>query len=698
MRVVILFFLCICFTKVSFSQTIQKGFEALKAKNYNTAEKVFRATQKKYPSASSFGLAKLYLTNDYRNSDSAYRFILIAEQKWSSLDQKTREKLCQFNFDSVAIQNLKLDVSDINYLRSEKNNTAFDFQKFIDNHNWSPKCVLAAIKRDSLLFIDAKNCGSWICIFDFINSHPNSHLKDFAQGLMEDLQYAESTKSASVSDYEKFLNTFPNNKHFRDAENEIYFRSTPTESLDELKQFVKTYPSNSNIEKAWRKLYSTYNLEYSLIRLKSFPIEFPDFPYMNILDEDIVLYNTIFFPFSQNGRFGYMNQNGAILIPAIYDEVSEFQEGLAVVLLSGKSGLINKRNQLISEFRYDEITDFSGNRAIVKISDFIGVIDRGGNTILPIEYSDIFLIKDKLFCANNDDLFSLYDENGKIKSSQQFQEINLQLNGDFIVRINDSIGVIDSNFKLKINPIYESIKFIHDTVYSYQINGKIGLISKNGKIITRALFDDISTYNTEAKNIIARLTNTICYLNLDGSKFLPELYDYFPKAFDIARFNSDKAVFLKKGKFGIMDVKGKVLIKAIYNDLRFFGKNISVMKANKFGLIDLKGNTLLPFDFDEIEKFNQLGFLVEKNGLLGFINKDLKTILPLNFKVIKQFSPLYLLVSDGIKFGLYSITGSLVIPLLYDRIQIFNDDCISLINESEISYFFINSGKYLKRE
>ncbi len=226
----------------------------------------------------------------------------------------------------------------------------------------------------------------------------------------------------------------------------------------------------------------------------------------------------------------------------------------------------------------------------------------------------------------------------------------------------------------------------------------MGLISSTGRTITLALYDDIATYDIEAKNIIARLTNSICYLNIDGSKFLPELYDYFSNAFDIARFNFGKAVFSKKGRFGIIDLNGKVIVKPTYDGLRCFSKNISATKAGKCGFIDFKGNILLPFEFDEIEKLNQIGFLVEKNEFLGFLNNDLKLIIPVNFKVIKKFYSHYLLVSDGIKFGLYSFAGEEIIPLLYDRIQIFNNDCISLLNEGEVSYFFVDSGKYLKRK
>ena len=83
------------------------------------------------------------------------------------------------------------------------------------------------------------------------------------------------------------------------------------------------------------------------------------------------------------------------------------------------------------------------------------------------------------------------------------------------------------------------------------------MISINGKILTEAIYDDFSVYDTDSKNLIAKYGKTIFYLNLDGSKFFPTAYEYFPKALDIAKFKNDHAIFAKLGRFGIMNIKAK---------------------------------------------------------------------------------------------------------------------------------------------
>ncbi len=63
------------------SQIIKKSFSALYLKNYLISEYVFRKTLSKQTGPSAFGLAKLYLSYDYRYLDSAYKFPLVSEEK-----------------------------------------------------------------------------------------------------------------------------------------------------------------------------------------------------------------------------------------------------------------------------------------------------------------------------------------------------------------------------------------------------------------------------------------------------------------------------------------------------------------------------------------------------------------------------------------------------------------------------------------
>jgi hypothetical protein len=98
------------------------------------------------------------------------------------------------------------------------------------------------------------------------------------------------------------------------------------------------------------------------------------------------------------GKVGYINKSGKIVInpkfkPYNFDKLVElnlnfkssnkFSEGLAVVKIddNGKEGYIDKNGKIIIKPIFDKAEDFWGGLAFVRIKDKYGYIDRSGNFI-----------------------------------------------------------------------------------------------------------------------------------------------------------------------------------------------------------------------------------------------------------------------------------------------------------------------------
>lgn len=75
--------------------------------------------------------------------------------------------------------------------------------------------------------------------------------------------------------------------------------------------------------------------------------------------------------FEQNNKYGYINTQGQIVIPATYDRAYNFKyNGLAVVKNNGKYGVINAKGQIVIPATFDDVGDFSANGlAKVELSD-----------------------------------------------------------------------------------------------------------------------------------------------------------------------------------------------------------------------------------------------------------------------------------------------------------------------------------------
>lgn len=82
--------------------------------------------------------------------------------------------------------------------------------------------------------------------------------------------------------------------------------------------------------------------------------------------------------FENQGEFGYINAQNKVVIEPKYECAMSFSEGLASVTLDGKCGYINKDGELVIKYAYDAATAFTNGLARVKLDGKWGVINTSG--------------------------------------------------------------------------------------------------------------------------------------------------------------------------------------------------------------------------------------------------------------------------------------------------------------------------------
>lgn len=125
-----------------------------------------------------------------------------------------------------------------------------------------------------------------------------------------------------------------------------------------------------------------------------------------------------------NETWGYLNNQGKIVIPFIYSKAKEFSEGLAAVgkgeYDNSKHGFIDKTGKTVIPFTYDNATSFSEGLAAVRIGDYdtgkYGVIDKSGKIVVPFKYNGYIAPFSEGLAAviNKDDKYGFIDRAGKL--------------------------------------------------------------------------------------------------------------------------------------------------------------------------------------------------------------------------------------------------------------------------------------------
>jgi len=91
-----------------------------------------------------------------------------------------------------------------------------------------------------------------------------------------------------------------------------------------------------------------------------------------------------------DGKSGFIDSTGKIIIPIKYDEVRPFWDGIALVKNNDLYGFIDKKGRPITDVKYEEADHFEEGIAGVSEDWKWGFIDSTGKEITPIAYDAVY--------------------------------------------------------------------------------------------------------------------------------------------------------------------------------------------------------------------------------------------------------------------------------------------------------------------
>ena len=89
-----------------------------------------------------------------------------------------------------------------------------------------------------------------------------------------------------------------------------------------------------------------------------------------------------------NGKWGFKDETGKVVIEAKYDAVKSFWEGLAEAQIDDKWGFIDNTGKIVIDFQYFRTYPFQNGFAPVKIRNSWGLIDKTGKVVIDAKYDN----------------------------------------------------------------------------------------------------------------------------------------------------------------------------------------------------------------------------------------------------------------------------------------------------------------------
>ncbi|MBD0335732.1 MAG: WG repeat-containing protein [Cyanobacteria bacterium Co-bin13] len=204
-------------------------------------------------------------------------------------------------------------------------------------------------------------------------------------------------------------------------------------------------------------------------------------------------------PFAVNGKAGYMNQQGAIVIAPQFDEAWSFSDGLAAVRVGSQWGFIDRTGAYVIPLQFTTRTeDFSeGLAAIHTETGLHGFIDRTGAIAIQLQPNYVTSFSEGLAAISVNGQTGFIDKTGAIVIQPQFEQVRAFSDGLAAVKVRSSPtasalwGYIDRTGAFVIEPqFYDAEPFSEGlaAVRGPSGDGMWGYINRAGEVAIQPQF------------------------------------------------------------------------------------------------------------------------------------------------------------------------------------------------------------------
>ncbi|MDP3557833.1 MAG: WG repeat-containing protein [Bacteroidota bacterium] len=607
------------------ASNIEKGFKALSVFDYFKAKKIFNNNfQKKQNPCSAFGLATIYSRNNnpFYNLDSASKYITLSFNLFAI--KKEVKEFSGFKIDSSSIIHLVDTIATKAFDKIVKDNILIKYNNFLRQNYLANKKTLtdAIYLRDEIEYNEVLGLNDSKQTKEFVITHPQSLFVQEALLLIDRQVFDEYTKDNSAASYINFIKNNPENVLLNSAYEKLFSIYKEKSDVKGLKLFVANYKTAPQNLEAWKLVFALSVKSFSNEELEKFLAENPKFPLRNSILKELELNNLVLYPYQKDDFFGFIDENTNSVIPIVFDAVTPFSEGLAVVNKNDSVYYINKENSNPFNQFFTEAYTFKNGIAPVKNNNKWYFINRQGQII-----------------------------------STLFDEINEISNGYYTFKVNGKYGAINNFGKIIIEPRFEELRdFKNDFAY-YRLDGKSGFISKDGNL-HKAQFDWLSDFGVD-KIAVEKKGNSYGLINSSGKQILEAKYDQILVA------NNSIYIIVLNNMYGFFSGNGCFLSAISYDFLKekpadFYtnGQLLKLLKKNQQSFIDLNGKTSIDFGaYDEINFASNGLILVKNKNKFGYVDRKLNLVIPYKYSKATDFLDSCAIVQLKDKFILINLQG-----------------------------------------
>lgn len=364
--------------------------------------------------------------------------------------------------------------------------------------------------------------------------------------------------------------------------------------------------------------------------------------------------------FEVDGKYGFIDRTGKIVLPAQWDSVIGFLKGdpvHAVVVKNDEYAIIDVDGNIIFDYRKcSAINAFDDRFFFVRYENdddaYVEVYTYDGKLINPEKWiratrSDE---SDILYVQNDSGLWGYYDANSGYIIPCQYESAGVFVDGLAAVRSKNAKGkLVDSYINLQGETVITgdwdyAATFSEDgyaMVFKGELTdagspskGKYAFIDTQGHLICDYIWDDAFLFDdgfARVASIDAKGRKTWGFLNADGKILNDQYWD------EIRPFENGAALVVKDDKYGFIDESGSFISDLQWDGASSMHNGIAIVAKKddngdiSVGAINDKGEIIVDLVWEDMEYFYEGLATVRKDGKYGSVNEKGEIVVPVKW-------------------------------------------------------------------
>lgn len=275
--------------------------------------------------------------------------------------------------------------------------------------------------------------------------------------------------------------------------------------------------------------------------------------------------------------------------------------------------------------KFSVVSSYAGSMCAVFKDGTWGYVDEYGNIMIERQYIDAgafaystYNSKDVLTAPVQDDSGAKYyitwsgDKKFIVKNIANCTFLGAFSENVLVAADNEKYAYYDIDFN-KVSSDYSYASTMHEGLAVVQIGDKWNLINSKYELLGETydgfVIDECHISFRNGRGF-GKIENKLYLLDENGNKVSNETYD------NAKTFVSDGAAAVEQdGKWGFVDMNGKMAIAPKYEDANSFCAGVAPVKMDgKWGFINSEGTIVIECQFDDAKCFNQWGCAFVKLG------------------------------------------------------------------------------------